>query len=167
MTISSSQFGRTPTNDIYGGEPEKSSLSYLQNFCADFSINKCLCIPIPVLLICFIIVAFGQFIIPTNESFRFIYWIVNLILPILFLIFGFIYCNLRCKWFTLAMALLMLACSILGLLRSLNVISCSWIWIFSPLLVLLMTLLIIFCYMNCTVDSENECVPPPPDDYLY
>ena len=154
--ISSSPFGAHPESvGLYGmryiGPPVDDT--YLEVLLTRCSKNKCLYIPLSLFPSCFIIVAVGQFIIPTDESFRYLYWVGELVFSLLFSIFPCICCTFHTagcngRYFIAVMTLLMLTYSILGLLKSLNVVSWAWIWIFTPFFAMPFALIIGLCCLD-------------------
>ena len=123
--------------------------SSLEHMCSECGENRCISIPIPLFFSCFIVVAVGQFLVPVDESLRYIYWIGELVFSIAFGIFVCWCCSKRAySWAPFIVSILMLGCSILGLLKSLNVVSWAWVWIFSPLFpvpIILLIWLIFLC----------------------
>jgi hypothetical protein len=107
----------------------------------------------------FVVVAFGQFLIPIDESFRFVYWIAELVFAISFGVLSAICCHKSFVKLTFFMVFFMFFCSFFGLLKSLNIrdiVDWSWLWIFSPLFAIPICLLVWFCYMCRPGDNKQR-----------
>ena len=128
----------------------KTYMSQMFSICKT---NKCVSIPGPLFFSCFIVVAVGQFFVPTDESIRYIYWIGELVFSIFFGLFVYCCCPKRANLLAPSMSPLMLVCSILGLLKSLDVVSWAWVWIFSPLFPVPFVLLIWLIFLCRRLDD--------------
>jgi hypothetical protein len=127
----------------------------LQAFCAEIPDKKCVSLPVILFLLGLGVVIFGQFVIPMDDSLRYVCWIAMMISSLFFTFLAVLLCPRAFIMVAISLFILMLLISTFGLLKSANAVNWRWLGIFSPLFVIPIILLIWFCYMSRPNDEST------------